>query len=297
MSEIAPNGRRDITQFNPTLTKERLATASAVAARAARLQDWPQLEAAVDFIIDEQASFVEWWDQTIGVRRGLNRHTLDNADRGSLSVAAVEAEDGIRQQEVSRWRKDIAKPDRYRERLIQAGYRAAHLIPPENHRAEGTGLNEWFTPAMYILAARQVMGGIDLDPATHVEAQKTVQATKFYTAAEDGLAQPWEGRVWLNPPYAQPAIEHFVTKLVEEFGAGRVSQAVLLTHNYTDTRWFHIAAATASMLCFTRGRIAFVDLDGEPCAPTQGQAFFYYGANTDAFHQVFKDFGMVLCRA
>jgi hypothetical protein len=294
MSEIAPNGRRDITQFNPTLTKERLATASAVAARAARLQDWPQLEAAVDFIIEEQTDFIAWWDAN--VRRPGNQPNVQ--DHGHLSVAEIGADQGVSKQAISRWRKETEKPDRYRERLIQSAYRAAHLVPPENHRALSTGEYEWFTPAMYILAARQVMGGIDLDPATHAEAQKTVQAERFYTAADDGLAQEWEGRVWLNPPYVQPLIEHFAIKLVEEVGSGRVSQAILLTHNYTDTRWFHIAAATSAMICFTRGRIRFLDIDGDECnTPTQGQAFFYYGANVEGFASVFRDFGLVLCRA
>jgi hypothetical protein len=41
-------------------------------------------------------------------------------------------------------------------------YRTAELMPAENHRAEGTGENEWFTPAQYIEAARAVMGEIDL---------------------------------------------------------------------------------------------------------------------------------------
>jgi DNA N-6-adenine-methyltransferase (Dam)/Protein of unknown function (DUF3102) len=104
---------------------------------------------------------------------------------------------------------------------------------------EGTGENEWFTPAEYIEAARAVMGGIDLDPATSVKAQEVVQAEKFYTKKDDGRKHEWHGRVWLNPPYAQPFIAQFVHKLCEERVAGRVTAAIALTHNYTDTTWFH----------------------------------------------------------
>jgi hypothetical protein len=46
--------------------------------------------------------------------------------------------------------------------------------------------------------------------------------------------------------------------------------------------------------CFTRGRIQFVDPNGtEVGAPTQGQAFFYYGDDKELFAYVFKDVGFI----
>jgi hypothetical protein len=50
---------------------------------------------------------------------------------------------------------------------------------------------------------------------------------------------PWYGRVWLNPPYSQPHIFNFVRKLVSELD--NIKSAILLTHNHTDTEWFHLA--------------------------------------------------------
>lgn len=64
--------------------------------------------------------------------------------------------------------------------------------------------NEQYTPAEIIEAARELMGAIDLDPASCPMAQETVKAEVWYGAASpfgtDGLAEPAAGRVWLNPP-------------------------------------------------------------------------------------------------
>lgn len=166
---------------------------------------------------------------------------------------------------------------------------------PGYAKAEYTGEVEWYTPPEYLDLARQVLFGvIDLDPASSTQAQKTVKAEKYYTIEEDGLLQDWNGRIWLNPPYKQPAIFDFCKKMVDEVQNGNVTSAIMLTHNYSDTEWFHLAASACSAICFTRGRIKFVSADGEVAAPTQGQAFFYFGKNQKDFCRVFSEVGLVV---
>jgi len=163
-----------------------------------------------------------------------------------------------------------------------------------SHRTIGTGNNEWYTPAEYIDVARRVLGDIDLDPASHKIAQCTVRARKFYTKQDDGLSKQWHGRVWLNPPYAQPLISQFVDKLLAERNAKRVKAAILLAHNFTDTAWFQKAAMLGQAICFTRGRIAFVDERGS-AAPINGQVFIYFGPDAGKFFDVFSEnVGVVL---
>lgn len=155
---------------------------------------------------------------------------------------------------------------------------------------------EWYTPAPYVAAAAQVMGGIDLDPASCAIAQKTVQAYRYYDQAANGLdpENPWEGRVWLNPPYAASLIRPFVARLVSEYLSGRVTQAVLLTNNATDTAWFDDAMTNCGALCFPKGRIRFARPGGTSTSPTQGQSFFFFGPKIQKFASVFSKFGHVV---
>lgn len=158
---------------------------------------------------------------------------------------------------------------------------------------KSTGRVEWYTPPKYLDAAREVLGEIDFDPASSDAAQKLVQAIQYFTKKDDGLKQEWHGRVWLNPPYTRAEIRQFVSKLVQEYEAGRVSAAIMLTHRFTDTGWFHEAGAACAAICFTRGRVKFIGADGSIASPTQGQAFFYYGDNRRLFTARFRGFGFV----
>ena len=160
----------------------------------------------------------------------------------------------------------------------------------------GTGDNEWYTPQKYIESARKVLGSIELDPASSDVANKKVKADTFFNEQMDGLSLDWSGKVWMNPPYAQPYIEQFMVKLSDEYQNGNVSEAIALTHNYTDTKWFQYAQERATAICFTRGRISFESPTGAKASPTQGQAFFYYGDNLEAFFREFSQYGFVVQR-
>lgn len=54
-----------------------------------------------------------------------------------------------------------------------------------------------------------------------------MRATAFYSLKDDGLKNPWFGRVWLNPPYGKFSAA-FVRKAVEELKSGRIEQAIIL---------------------------------------------------------------------
>lgn len=154
--------------------------------------------------------------------------------------------------------------------------------------------DQWSTPVSLIEAAIEVMGGIDVDPATNEFARTRIPAGISYTIEDDGLKKEWMGRVWLNPPYSRGLMRLFIGKLLREVEVGNVREAVILTHNNTDTGWWHDLVGVCSSVCFTRGRICFERPDGVGMNPTQGQCVFYIGGDQDKFREVFGRFGYVL---
>ncbi len=168
------------------------------------------------------------------------------------------------------------------------------------HVSHNSGNNEWYTPKEYIAAARSVLGWIDLDPATSELANTIVQADEFYTAADDGLAQQWTGKVWMNPPYAKDLVVKFAEKLCYHFEQGDVTDAIVLVNNATETRWFQRMAQSAACVCFPKSRVKFwqppdedTGEEGETGGPLQGQAILYFGIKVPEFVSAFSPFGFV----
>ena len=163
------------------------------------------------------------------------------------------------------------------------------------HVANNSGENEWYTPSQYIESARRVMGRIELDPASSDEANKTVKADRHFTKESNGLEQDWSGKVWMNPPYAQPLIADFCNLLDLSVTSGSVPEAIALVNNGTETAWFQTLLRTAKAVCFPKGRIKFIDMHGNPSgAPLQGQAILYWGPSPESFAAEFSHYGRVL---
>lgn len=153
--------------------------------------------------------------------------------------------------------------------------------------------DEWYTPAEYLDAVRAVLGAIDLDPATSEEAQAAVQARTYYTKQDNGLVAPWAGKVFMNPPYSTPLIQQFIDRAVQEYAAGSIQEAIILTNNSSETRWFQ-SLLRLCPVCFPASRLRFWRAGADVFGARQGQALFYMGPNGGRFREVFSQYGAVL---
>lgn len=159
------------------------------------------------------------------------------------------------------------------------------------HVTFNSGNNEWYTPGKYIDLARQVLGVIDLDPASCELANETVKAERFYSEQDNGLTKEWTGRVWMNPPYGSDLIGQFTEKFAKEYTAGNITEGIVLVNNATETAWFCQMMTAASAVVFPRGRIRYNSPTKESNAPIQGQAFIYFGEHYNRFLEVFGEIG------
>ena len=153
--------------------------------------------------------------------------------------------------------------------------------------ADHDGNDEWYTPAAVVKAARAVMGRIDLDPASTSKANETVKAKAIYTVEDDGLTQPWRGRVFLNPPFSAQLKRAFCDRLRESVASGDVTQAVLVTPIDISPQWGDVIRTCASAVALAVGSTPFYGPRGEHGGPGFGHMVSYYGPNAGRFASVF----------
>ena len=113
--------------------------------------------------------------------------------------------------------------------------------------------DEWYTPPEIFRALGE---RFDLDPCSPGPGH-WVPAKKFYTKLHDGLRKPWNGFVFMNPPFGGrnghvPWLKRFL-----EHGNG-----IAIVRAYTSSAWFHEHAIQADAMLFPRGKTKFIRPDG-----------------------------------
>jgi hypothetical protein len=184
---------------------------------------------------------------------------------------------------------------------------------------------EHYTPSFILEPARKLMGGIDLDPASSDIANERVKAEFYLDKESDGLDSRWNieylcdhrkdrpSRIFLNPPGGKapgiPSLQKaFWNKLIGEYQAGRVEQAIFLafsiellqtSQNGQDDPAFW---CTSYPFCIPSKRISYINQDGNPQkSPPNASAIIYLPPKTrsgveltDKFSALFSNIGAVV---
>lgn len=133
---------------------------------------------------------------------------------------------------------------------------------------------EWSTPPE-VFAALDAEFGFDLDPCATAE---NATCSRYFTRAEDGLAQEWTGRVFVNPPYGRHGgytIGDWMRKAYESAQAG--ATVVCLVPARPGSAWWHDYAARGEVR-FLRGRLRFGG--GDNAAPFDSAVVVFRDAET-----------------
>lgn len=132
-------------------------------------------------------------------------------------------------------------------------------MPAKTLNTRTVGHDEWLTPPSLI----EALGPFDLDPCAPV-VRPWDTAARHYTIEDDGLAQQWEGFVWMNPPYGTQT-NHWLQRLAEH------GNGVALIFARTETRmFFEHVWGKASAVLFLAGRLRFHYITGEKAAANSG---------------------------
>ena len=152
-----------------------------------------------------------------------------------------------------------AGPPATRTQHDQGGDMSAQLGIGGHHRGHRGETNIWLTPPEIVKA----LGPFDLDPCAAV-GQPWPTATKHYTIEEDGLAQPWHGFVWCNPPYG-PEMGTWMAALAAHGDGVGLIFARTETADFFEQVW-----GKATGLLFIKGRLHFHHPDGSRAKANSG---------------------------
>ena len=113
--------------------------------------------------------------------------------------------------------------------------------------------DEWETPQDFFDELNREFS-FDLDVCA---TGSNAKCNRYYSLEEDGLRQPWIGRVWCNPPYGNE-IPLWLQKAHDEI-ISNAELIVILIPARTDTRWFHkyVYNKPGIEIRFVKGRLKF----------------------------------------
>lgn len=107
----------------------------------------------------------------------------------------------------------------------------------------------WSTPQKFFDALSMLYGPFDIDVCAD---KSNAKCSIYFSEIDNGLAQTWTGKCWMNPPYGRD-IGKWMKKASESNAT-----VVCLVPARTDTKWWHDYAMKGE-ITFVKGRLKFGD--------------------------------------
>ena len=184
---------------------------------------------------------------------------------------------------------------------------------------QDSGDFEYYTPIEIVNAAREVMGSIDLDPASSYVANERIKAKDFFDISVDGLLHEWKGNIWMNHPFSRgekacnqrhcekhvcrkrgyhiyvdvPSNADWIKKIIHEYEEGNIYQACCITYAATSEQWF--SPLLDFPQCFLIPRTNYYLPNGDlKKGVTKGSVVTYFGSKgIKEFREIFGKMGKV----
>jgi phage N-6-adenine-methyltransferase len=122
--------------------------------------------------------------------------------------------------------------------------------------------DEWYTPDYLFRTLSDLYGPFTMDVCATPDSAR---APRFFTQADDGLAQLWEGVCWCAPPYSKPRpwVEKAIVSTTgyrhDEYHdqdgwgyTGAAERVVMLVKNDPSTSWYQLGLGTPPTRCGCR---------------------------------------------
>lgn len=156
---------------------------------------------------------------------------------------------------------------------------------------------EWYTPPEILEPVKQLLGTIELDPASCWTANLSVGASIYFSGSPapllDGLQMSWlANTVWCNPPYGREHNRLWAEKVLREWKLGHFNEGLYLCPASTGAEWF--CPLMKFPQCFVHGRISFLTPNGEVVKGNRyDSCITYFGWRTEEFAKVFSSVGTI----
>ncbi len=128
-----------------------------------------------------------------------------------------------------------------------------------SHQSADADTIVWLTPPWIL----ERLGEFDLDPCAVTDPRPWPTAYRHIALPENGLDAPWNGRVWLNPPYGRDT-GAWLRKM------GEHGNGTALVFARTETDSFQLVWDHATAILFIKGRLTFFRPDGTSAAANGG---------------------------